>query len=351
MKLRGHDCCLSALLLQALVLILELTPTYAVHTALRAGKNRVDAEIGNILYLVYSDSKFYNTRLKWVEETWALEVPSPSAFVAIGDAPDEDPQARVVPTSCNAHSHWEGACCKYAQAVIQAHQLMAKDSSFDWAYFVDDDAYVRPQALERAIASANPQEAVVLGRFGCNTHKGAGGNAPADGGVSNCTSVCAGGGYLASRKAVESLVSVGEDAFLQEQMANCQRCGKWADAALTQVFIKRKLSMRSLDGLYGFKLQKDKFDRSLQSAVEPIMYHYINSERQMKILHGLFSTTTSDQATQDNQSSGICANFKDRTQCSAKADPIDAPWVDVSAEPFLWEKFLDSDATDMGSVE
>merc|ERR1719401_3115528 len=116
--------------------------------------------------------------------------------------------------------------------------------------------------------------------------------------------------------------------------------------------MKRHVALRRLHGLYGAKLYKDTFDKSLSRGdVEPIMYHYINSQRQMSMLHGLFSTNgvggdaapppASDLA---NGSSGICAEYRGRTTCSAKADPIDAPWVDASAEPLIWERYLDTDA-------
>lgn len=241
---------------------------------------------GKVLFVVYSDSHFYNTRLQWLQETWAKALPR-SQLLVIGDQPDTGnlTNMRVLGTRCPAHSHWEGACCKYAEAVIAANEVLQADPSFEWVYLTDDDAYVRVHEMEKALVHQPPsvgENGTVCGIWGCATPECTGG-------------LCAGGGYAASSKAVVSMLGSSSAGFLREQMRNCGRCGRWADVAMSRIFLARNIEMRPIDGFYGWKLKKDQFDNSLRSEhVEPLMYHYIQTRNQMVTLHELFSA---DRAT------------------------------------------------------
>lgn len=288
-----------------------------------AGKNKRTS----ILYVIYSDSEFYNSRLKWIHETWATQVPKESLLI-IGDKAmtNNSLSMHVQATRCPPHSHWEGACCKYAEAIIEAREVLFKKPGFSWVYFTDDDAYVRPDALEKALAAQGGEGSIVLGNWGCKTHhcKKAG--------------LCAGGGYAANYKAIMELVGTSRGAFLKEQMRNCQLCDRWADIALTQAFNARGIHKRPQPGLYGWKLHKAAFDRSLGNPEhEPIMYHYIKGESQMKLLHALFAQAQPPNVTQQASRTGIlgrnisspsCATFRGNTACALSARPKDHPWME-----------------------
>jgi len=243
-------------------------PTFlqiGITSAIGASSIVRNTTLGRVLFLVYSDSAFYDTRMRWVRDTWAKAVPE-SRLVVIGDAEaPADFGMRVHTTKCPQHSHGEGACCKYGEAVIQAHDMMIEDPDIKWAFFTDDDAYVRSEAMEQALLlqDAEGDDATVLGNFGCNTQ--------------DCPEVglCAGGGYAASRRAVSLLIGNSAADFVREQMDNCKRCNIWADIALSQAFRAHQLEMKPQQGLYGWRLTKDKFDESLND--EPLMYHYIKS--------------------------------------------------------------------------
>jgi len=274
---------------------------------------------GKVLYMVYSDSNFYKTRLQWILKTWIAQLPLNSLMV-IGDAAPKDAMAvNLHPTSCPAHSHWEGACCKYAEAVILAQKLMERDRTFQWAYFVDDDAYVRTSTLEHALGSQQPEgkHGVVLGTWGCAAH-------------GKCPGMCAGGGYAASFNALHAAVGGSSEKFLQEQMSFCADCERWADIALTQVYKEHGTEHRKLPGLNGWKLSKADFDRSLQMGrPEPLMYHYISSWNQMDMLHRLFHSEPSqtiasaDAAAQTVQ----CVEYRGNKQCALSANAADCPWI------------------------
>jgi len=280
---------------------------------------------GRVLYVVYSDSHFYGTRVKWILNTWAGQLPR-DALVIIGDAEPTEPVAATVhATRCPAHSHWEGACCKYAEAVVLAQKLMKMDRSFQWTYFTDDDAYVRAGQMENALVSQLPpiagKHGLVLGNWGC-VAKG-------------CQAgLCAGGGYAASFAAVESLVRDNVQAFLGEQMKNCGRCERWADIALSQMFYQRNVEMRPLSGLNGWEMSKSCFEKDLASGNGPLMYHYIRSWNKMELLHRLFRPTPQISAVglPANKALGEeCVDFHGNRQCAASDSPQDCPWIPPEA--------------------
>jgi len=274
---------------------------------------------GRVLYIVYSDSDFYATRVQWILKTWAGQVP-PDSLVIIGDAEPKEPVAATVhSTRCPAHSHWEGACCKYAEAVVLAQKLMKMDRSFQWTYFTDDDAYVRVGQMENALVSQQPPVAgthgLILGNFGC-VAKGC------------LPGLCAGGGYAASSAAVDRLVNNNVQAFLGEEMQNCARCDRWADIALSQIFHRRGLEMRPLPGLNGWEMSKPCFEKDLTSENGPLMYHYINSWGQMDLLHRLFlpPPQVSDVALRGNTILGeTCVQFRGNRQCCIDECPWSLP--------------------------
>lgn len=285
--------------------------------------NRVDTKSSRVLFTIYSDSAFYSSRLSWVRDTWASETPE-TVLRAIGDkkAPKGFGMS-VQPTNCPQHSHWEGACCKYAEAVIQAYDEMQVNKDLDWAYFTDDDAYVRSSALAEAVLKQDPVgngNGVMLGTFGCGTQDCSGG-------------LCGGGGYAASRQAISALVGNSPANFLREQMAGCHACERWADIALSKVATSRSIKFTPFDGFKGWQMKEGDFRKSLLQ--NPLMYHYIQKEGEMNFLHALFSKNASAVAdggagdtspvrglfTRSREQK--CVQFELRTHCAT----TDFPWL------------------------
>lgn len=294
-------------------------------------------DAAKVLFVMYSDSKFYQTRLQWVLNTWAKTIPQAS-FAVVGDKPYPNANVKVIETGCPTHSHWEGACCKYAEAVIYAHKTMADDPSYSWAYFTDDDAYVRPGVLAQKLAQVSMESGdgpIVLGRLGCNTKVA---------GPTNCASICAGGGYAASRAAVESLANNGDNALMSEELQYCNQCGHWADASMTQMMLRRKISLQPLHGVNAWKLNKTDFDATLNSDVDPIMYHYIQSQAQMDMLQGLFT----GQGGTGNSGDNLCSTYHGNTQCAISGSPTATPWIDKGkfltlADMASWERYMEAE--------
>merc|ERR1711971_68733 len=144
----------------------------------------------NLFVSIYSDSKFYNSRLKVADETWAAKLPA-SHLQVIGDKEAYlRPGLNVTATRCPPHTHSEGVCCKFAEAAIHAHAAFHKDPRLQWAFFADDDTYVRVDVLHKMLNkhevvrnAVNNTKGRVIAIWACGTK--------------DCNGYCGGGGYAA----------------------------------------------------------------------------------------------------------------------------------------------------------
>ncbi|CAJ1368335.1 unnamed protein product [Effrenium voratum] len=174
-----------------------------------------------MLFVVHSDSNFYSSRVKWVMETWGKDLTNETTLIIIGDSvPKDDLGGIIRATGCPSHSHNRGLDCKVSQDLIQADVAMQQDPSLAWAFIVDDDAYVRTDALSSFLLPKDGKgkhgKGVALGIFGCGTTD------PECGGL-----LCGGGGLVMSREAVRITVAGpegrGPKAFAREVAENFKR--------------------------------------------------------------------------------------------------------------------------------
>lgn len=265
-----------------------------------------------MLYFVWTDSLFYDTRLRHVLHSWGTQVPQGELFF-VGDAPLVEAGIQLVQTDCERKSHWAGACCKYGKSLLHAYKIMAQNASFSWAYFVDDDAYVRPRELEKVLAAqapaTSPEGGLFLGLWGCKSKL-----CPAG--------LCGSGGYAVDREAVFAAAHGREERMQREQMMYCDICSSWADLAIAQIFLNVRAEIRGLNGAYGNKLTKQELENTLKGGSEPITYHYIRGERAFTALHALF---TGINLTGPIASPEFCVTYRARTECVTSPD---TPWKD-----------------------
>jgi len=292
--------------------------------AVRLQSSANNGRSGKVLYVVYTGAQLYSTRAKWIMETWGAQVPA-SDIIFVGDKPPTDVDlqalrgATVHETACNAHDHWEGMCCKWAEGTLLTQQLMKSTGAFEWAYLVDDDVYVRPDAMRTYLAQQKDagRGGRVFGLFGCHTDKCKDG-------------LCGGGGYAADLAAMTAIVGDSPLKFVKNQMKNCHKCEGWADVALAMIFHKKGLITEHLPGANGWRNSKTCFDEGLVKR-EPLMYHYIKTEGQMKFLNELFATSGElAPFLHDNQTR--CANYTGRTHCSPSSQLDDLPWDPVMSD-------------------
>jgi len=271
-----------------------------------------------VLFSVFTDSKFYDTRLDGILSTWAKEIP-PNLFMAISDKKREVPPGeqrtdlpgmRVEETKCPPHSHWEGACCKWAEGVILAQEKMQKNQKLKWAFFSDDDVYLRPAAIASVLQTqeTSAEKPLALGIFGCNTPGG-------------CSGLCGGGGFAMNRAAVQRLAAEDPVSFLNAEMSQCQKCDRWADQAISMVWKDRGVEMRQLEGLNGWMMKEDQFISTLNNG-QTLLFHYQRTKNQMEALHEIF---THERLLTEEK--GPCIKFDGHTTCAASMKGEDTPFL------------------------
>lgn len=266
----------------------------------------------DVLFTVWTDSKFYDTRLTGILRTWGKELPR-ERFMAVSDkkrvsAHGDEPGTQVEETRCPPHSHWEGACCKWAEGVILAQRRMESNPKLKWAFFSDDDVYLRPSAVATALRSYETSQPLALGIFGCSTAGG-------------CQGLCGGGGFAMNRAAVQRMADEDPVTFLQEEMGYCQKCEKWADQAISMIWRDKGVEMRQLPGLHGWKMKDTDFQEQLSNGSPNLLFHYQPNINQMESLHELF-TGEKLLSVED----GPCAEFEGRRACAASSNPSDTPF-------------------------
>lgn len=279
-----------------------------------------------VLFVTYSDSKFYDTRIKWVLSTWAKDL-NRSEFLIVSDKePKTDIGARVRGTSCQAHTH-DGACCKVAEAMLIANEEMQRDPNLKWVYFSDDDVYLRPDQMRKALAGQQASDGnsngIVLGTFGC-VYKPPGGAQCAGG-------LCGGAGLAVSRQAAGRLAAgkdgKGGQSFKEEVMQFCGKCGFWGDISISSTFAEMGIETRPLQGLHMLQSSKACFDRDISDSrpFEPLEFHYMKTEQQMQLMHRIFNPSGATSSASSGSSS-LCATYRGVTQCAASAAEQDKPW-------------------------
>lgn len=267
----------------------------------------------DVLFSVWTDSKFYDTRLTGILRTWGKELPA-ERFMAVSDKKrvstrGGEPGSQVEETRCPPHSHWEGACCKWAEGVILAQRRMERNPNLKWAFFSDDDVYLRPSAVASTLRAYETTRPLALGIFGCNT-------------ASGCTGLCGGGGFAMNRAAVHRLAHEDPATFLKEEMGYCQKCERWADQAISMIWRDKGVEMRQLPGLHGWQMKDTDFRQQLSNGSPNLLFHYQPHINQMEVLHELF-TGEKLLAAED----GPCADFEGHHACAASFKPEDTPFI------------------------
>jgi len=309
--------------------------TRSDHTATRINEtnhSKAGPRERKVLFVIFSSAKFYDTRVVWMLDMWAKKLPS-SQLVIIGDGDASahlQDRVNIHRTRCNVHEdHSMGIACKYAEAIVVAQTMMWNQPELEWVYLADDDSYIRGAQLEQALLNQRPSHpldrGVVLANFGCV--------------AGNCLDLlCGGPGYGANRWAIE-LMAGDPAGFVQEMMQNSQGCavdnskGPWGDGGLAEVINDRGIERRTLDGVYGWMMDKSCLEYSLESEKEPLLYHMIRSRPQMEFLQRLFSSVEEQTGSSVPPGSntaleglGGCVEFHGNVQCAASRADEDRPW-------------------------
>jgi hypothetical protein len=285
-----------------------------------------------VLFVIYTDSKFYNTRVRWARETWAKDLSSSQlVFIGDGKAP-ADIGANVHETKCRPNNATVGMCCKYAEAVVLAQTMMWQNPELKWVYVADDDTYIRTVEMEKALLSqprSYPSDrGLVLANWACVTE--------------GCSDVfCGGAGYAANRWAIDLMTGGDPASFVKQLLQNCERCGGssrgshglWGEAGLSEVMKDKGFETREFNGVFAWMLDKSCLEFSLESGEEPLMYHMIRTQSQMEFLHRLFAPPSEQSGSSVPPGSNValeglggCVEYRGNVQCAASREQEDRPW-------------------------
>jgi hypothetical protein len=285
-----------------------------------------------VLFVIYTDSKFYNTRVRWARSTWAKDLSSSQlVFIGDGKAP-ADVGAYVHETRCRPNNRTVGMCCKYAEAVVLAQTMIWKNPDLKWVYVADDDTFIRAAEMEKALLSqprSHPSDrGLVLANWACVTE--------------SCSQVfCGGAGYAANRWAIDIMTGGDPAGFIQQLLQNCDSCGGsshgsqgvWGEAGLSEVMKTKGFETRELQGIHGWMLDKSCLEFSLESPEEPLMYHMIRTKSQMEFLQRLFAPPSEQTGSSVPPGSkvaleglGGCVEYRGNVQCAASREQEDQPW-------------------------
>lgn len=265
-----------------------------------------------VLFTIVSDSLFYNTRVKWLSETWGKDVPEDALMIVADQKTEDHVPFRLEETDCERGSHDVG-CCKFGHAIYLAAQRLNDKHNFEWFYFADDDVYVRPDTMKTQLAKRRITKwPIAKGLLGCANDQ--------------CSGLCGGGGFLLNRKGLQKIVgNLTKQQFVRQSMQLCSDCDHWGDLAVSKLIKDRDIKLENMKGLHPWRLDYDKFLEELSGPRPPITLHYQKSSEQLHMLYRLFSRSKEAEAARAAASqTGKCVEFEGHKSCDANQD--ETPW-------------------------
>lgn len=239
---------------------------------------------GNILYVIRTWHKNYDTKLPSILETWASTVDG-SSLLIVGDQDLQNSTVHAATGCLNDHN--VGLTCKTGHSLALAAEMIG---TYSWAFVIDDDVYVNTSNLEGELKKHDASKLVALGRPGCGAphcddHQGG---------------LCGGGGYALSRAALKALVDKPTAKDFQNELLDMTKVfypgeTPWDDVTTACLVKRRGITIENLEGLYGWRVPggstpapDGKLSSSYIGAIHsvnplPLTFHYISPEEMYTI--------------------------------------------------------------------
>ena len=229
-----------------------------------------------VLFVVNTHENNYKTRVQDIRETYLPRVHEKSSLDLIfvsSQMTDGSPD--MFQSTCPM-GYREDSCKRADMMTIAAGYLRRPGTEvLDWVFFLDDDAFILPDNVQRVIQEGIRQEKNLTTAFGINNcvHE-------------QCRGICGGGGYYMNRETLLHVVNSGnkteypsirdETAFYDKP---CGRCGDLAIARVMMDFHGVPIMPFPLKGIYVWGIEgkntDDDYKRSLQMTDPlPWLYHY-----------------------------------------------------------------------------
>jgi hypothetical protein len=141
-----------------------------------------------ILISIISTSKYFDSRIKLIQETWLKDVEN---YVIITDYNDESTNSVKVTEDSTYQSNVEKNFKSF-------HHFYEKYNDFDWFMNLDDDTFLNYGNLKNLLESYSKDDIFMLGRINHGT-------LPQDTSLNYCSG---GAGYIFNRKTLEILKDI-----------------------------------------------------------------------------------------------------------------------------------------------
>lgn len=276
---------------------------------------------GNILYVVRTWHKNYNTRLPSILQTWAAPLDR-SSLLLVGDQELQSPTVHAA-TGCGSDHHL-GLTCKTGHSLALAAEMIGQKP---WAFVIDDDVYVNTSHLESLLQKHDSSKLVALGIPGCGTphcddHEGG---------------FCGGGGYALSQAALKALIDRPKPEDFHNELQDMTKVfypgeTPWDDITTTCLMKRRGISIEKIDGLYGWRIPDGshpapdgKLTQLYKAAIHssnptPLTFHYVSPE-EMYTIHKQFTKGESGKVSL-LQEVNVASSYAEQLQLFIEKDHL-----------------------------
>lgn len=231
-----------------------------------------------VLFVVNTYRGNFETRVKVIRETYLKRIQEKSSLDLIfisNMVTDGNPDMFV--STCRT-GYFEDSC-KRADMITIAGEYLQRPGmeELDWIFFLDDDAYILPDNVQRVILKGidkGVNMTAVFGLGGC-FHEG-------------CVGICGGGGYYMNRETLFHVITSGDKATyptLRDEVARFDMaCGRCGDLAITRVleelhgvplhdYPAQGIYIWDIDGRHGYEAIIDSLKQEDPDRL-PWLYHY-----------------------------------------------------------------------------
>ena len=234
-----------------------------------------------VLFVVNTHEKNYKTRVRDIRSTYLPRIHQKSSLDLIfvsSQMTDGSPD--MFQTTCPM-GYREDSCKRADMVTIAGGYLRRPENSvFDWIFFIDDDAFILPDNVQRVIMEGIKKEKNLTAVFaisGCVHDK--------------CGGICGGGGYYMNRDTLFHVLNSGNKTLfpsIREETdfydAQCGRCGDLTIARAIVDFHSVPVKPYPTGGIYVWgidgKNTDSDFIRSLRMKNPlPWLYHYPARDR------------------------------------------------------------------------